>query len=69
MEIKSRLPGAIIEIAVKAGDEVKPRQILGKIEAMKMEQPIPCPTAGTVKSIHVSVGDKVKAGQVLFVVE
>ena len=52
MEIKSRLPGAIIEIAVKAGDEVKPRQILGKIEAMKMEQPIPCPTAGTVKSIN-----------------
>lgn len=69
MEIKSRLPGAIIEIAVKEGDAVQPRQILGKIEAMKMEQPIPCPTAGAVKSIHVAVGDKVKAGQVLFIVE
>lgn len=69
MEIKSRLPGAIIEIAVKEGDAVQARQILGKIEAMKMEQPIPCPTAGTVKSVAVSVGDKVKAGQVLFTVE
>ena len=69
MEIKSRLPGVIIEVAANEGDAVQPRQILGKIEAMKMEQPIPCPTAGTVKKVAVAVGDKVKAGQVLFVVE
>lgn len=40
-----------------------------RMEAMKMEQPIPCPKAGTVKAIKVAVGDKVKSGQTLFVVE
>ena len=37
--------------------------------AMKMEQAIPCPKAGTVKAIKVAVGDKVKSGEVMFVVE
>ena len=69
MDIKSRLPGAIVEVSVKEGDAVAVRQILGKMEAMKMEQPIPSPVAGTVKRVAVSGGDKVKQGQVLFVVE
>ena len=69
MEIKSRLPGNIVEIAVKEGDVVKARQALGKLEAMKMEQPILSPADGTVTAIKVAVNDKVKAGQVLFVVE
>ena len=54
---------------VKEGDAVKTRAILGTMEAMKMEQPIPCPVDGTVKSVLVKVGDKVMSGQTLFVVE
>lgn len=69
MDIKARMPGQIINIQVVEGDSVKVRDILGTMEAMKMEQPIPCPKAGTVKNIKVAVGDKVKSGQVLFVVE
>lgn len=69
MEIKARIPGSIVEVSVKEGDAVSVRQILGKVEAMKMEQPIPCPVAGTVKTVAVAVGDNIKAGQVLFVVE
>ena len=69
MEIKSRLPGNIVEIAVKEGDAVKARQVIGKLEAMKMEQPILSPVDGTVKEVKVAVNDKVKSGQVLFVVE
>lgn len=69
MDVKARIPGTIIEVSVKEGDAVKTRQLLGKVEAMKMEQPIPCPVDGTVKSVAIAVGDKVKAGQVLFVVE
>ena len=38
-------------------------------EAMKMEQPIPCPKDGVVKDVLVSVGDKVKSGAVLLSIE
>lgn len=69
MEIKARMPAQIIEVNVKEGDSVKTRAILGVMEAMKMEQPIPCPVDGTVKSVLVKVGDKVMSGQTLMVVE
>ena len=69
MDIKARMPGQIVEVKVAVGDAVKVRDILGTMEAMKMEQPIPFPKAGTVKAIKVAVGDKVKSGQTLFVVE
>lgn len=69
MEIKARMPGQIMAINVAVGDAVNVKDILGTIEAMKMEQPIPCPKAGTVKEILVAVGDKVKSGQALFNVE
>ena len=51
------------------GDTVKARDNLGTMEAMKMEQPIPCPKDGVVKDVLVSVGDKVKSGAVLLSIE
>ena len=54
---------------VKPGDTVKARDNLGTMEAMKMEQPIPCPKDGVVKDVLVSVGDKVKSGAVLLSIE
>lgn len=69
MEIKARIPGTIIAVAVKPGDKVKSRAVLGTLEAMKMEQPIACPVDGTVKEVCVQVGDKVKTGMAMFVVE
>ena len=36
---------------------------------MKMEQPIACPLDGTVKAVNIAVGDKVKTGSVMFIVE
>ena len=69
MEIKARIPGTIVAIHVKPGDTVKARDNLGTMEAMKMEQPIPCPKDGVVKDVLVSVGDKVKSGAVLLSIE
>ena len=63
MEIKARIPGTIVAINVKPGDN------LGTMEAMKMEQPSPCPKDGVVKDVLVSVGDKVKSGAVLLSIE
>ncbi|MCD8004526.1 MAG: biotin/lipoyl-binding protein [Oscillospiraceae bacterium] len=69
MDIKARIPGTITAIKVNVGDAVQARDVIGTMEAMKMEQPIPAPKAGTVKEIKVAVGDKVKTGEVLVVLE
>lgn len=69
MEIKSRIPGTIVAINVKPGDSVKVRDNLGTMEAMKMEQPIPCPVSGEVVELRVEKGDRVRSGDVLAVVE
>lgn len=69
MEVKARIPGMIIALNVKEGDEVKVKSVVGVMEAMKMEQPIASPVAGVVKEIKVAVKDKVKSGDVLMVIE
>lgn len=69
MEIKARIPGMITAVNVKEGDSVKVKTIVGVMEAMKMEQPIASPVEGVVKEIKISVKEKVKAGQVLMIIE
>ena len=69
MEIKSRVPGKVIEFKVKVGDAVKTKDIVAVMEAMKMKQPIPTPQDGVVKEIKVAVGDRVNPGGVIMVIE
>lgn len=69
MEIKSRVPGKILELKVKVGDTVKTKDVVAVMEAMKMKQPVPCPQDGTVKEIKVNVGDRVNPGNVIMVIE
>ena len=69
MEIKTRVPGVVEEILVKEGDEVSAKDLIVKIEAMKMQQYILTPVAGEVTEICVEKGDHIKAGQVLAVIE
>lgn len=69
MDVKSRVPGKILEINVSVGDAVEEKAILGAMEAMKMRQNIACPATGTVKEIRFAVGDRVNAGDVMFVIE
>ena len=60
---------AVIEVLVKAGDEIKPEQSLVTVESDKASMEIPSSHAGVVKEMKVKVGDKVKEGSVLLVVE
>lgn len=69
MEIKTRVPGVVQKILVKEGDEVKVKDSLAVLEAMKMEQAVLCPVDGTVSEIKIEEGDHVRAGAVLMVVE
>ena len=61
-KLASPLPGVIIEISVKEGQQVKAGQKVAILEAMKMENEIPAPKDGTITDIHVHKGDTLQEG-------
>jgi pyruvate dehydrogenase E2 component (dihydrolipoamide acetyltransferase) len=60
---------AVIELLVKPGDTVAAEQSLITVESDKASMEIPSSTAGVVKELRVALGDKVKEGSVVLVVE
>lgn len=67
--ITAPMPGKIISINVKKGDQVKVGDVVLILEAMKMEQQVKSTLNGTVGDILVSPGDTVKKEQALIVVQ
>ena len=67
--IKAPLPGTILNVHVKVGDNVVMGQRLISLEAMKMENNIDSDKEGKVGSIKVKKGDAVMEGDVLIVIE
>ena len=67
--VTSPMPGKILRILVKEGEQVKTGQGLVVLEAMKMENEIPAPKDGVVKRILVKEGDTVDTGQPLIELE
>ncbi len=67
--IKSPLPGTVLEIHVKVGDEVKMGQHLIMLEAMKMENNIDSDKDGKIVEIKVQRNDNVMEGDILIVIE
>ena len=63
------MPGRIAKVLVKAGDVVAARQGLVVVEAMKMENELRSPRAGTVTEVRAIEGALVDANAVLIVVE
>ena len=60
---------AVIELLVKPGDTVKAEQSLITVESDKASMEIPSSHAGVVKALKVQLGDKVKQGSVVLVLE
>jgi len=60
---------AVIELLVKPGDTVTAEQSLITVESDKASMEIPSSTAGVVKELRVKLGDKVKEGSVVLVLE
>ncbi len=60
---------AVIELLVKPGDAVKAEQSLITVESDKASMEIPSSHAGVVKELKVKLGDKVKQGSVVVVLE
>lgn len=59
--IKSIMPGKIIKLLAKVGDEVEEGQSLIIMEAMKMENEIASPKSGRVVDIKVQEGNSVES--------
>lgn len=66
--VTSPMPGNILDIKVNVGDKVAANQVVVVLEAMKMENDIVTPAAGTVASINVTKGQAVNSGDVLITV-
>ena len=66
--IKSPLPGVVLDVMVHVGDTVKTGQRLMILEAMKMENNIDSDRDGTVKEIKARKGDSVLEGDILITI-
>ncbi len=69
VRIESPMAGRVAKVLVAPGDEVVARQGLVIVEAMKMENELRAPRAGTVREVHAREGGSVDVGAVLVVIE
>jgi biotin carboxyl carrier protein len=63
------MPGKIVRVLVREGDDVEAGQGLIVVEAMKMQNEIKSPKKGSVRKLVAATGANVNAGDVLAVVE
>ncbi len=68
-EIKSHIPGTIIEVDVKEGQKVKKGELLLRLEAMKMQNKIEMPFDGIIKKINVKIGEKIPKNFLMIEIE
>jgi biotin carboxyl carrier protein len=69
LQVKSPMPGKVIKLCVREGDEVRRNQTLVIVEAMKMENEIQSPAEGIVQKIYVAVGELVDSEKPLIEIE
>ena len=68
-EVRSFIPGTILDVYVVAGQEVAAGDKLIQYEAMKMQTIIEMPFTGVIKEVMVSAGDKVRKDQIMILLE
>jgi pyruvate carboxylase subunit B len=67
--VTTSMPGTIVDVLVKEGDEVKEGDPLLVTEAMKMETEIQAPISGKVVAVHIQKGDTVNPDETLIEIE
>ncbi|MBK6767995.1 MAG: acetyl-CoA carboxylase biotin carboxyl carrier protein subunit [Ardenticatenales bacterium] len=66
--IKAPMPGLVVKVLVAAGEPVAADQPVAILEAMKMENELRSPAAGTVKQVNIAPGQTVNMDDVLIIV-
>ena len=67
--VKAPMRGRVFRVHVETGNQVKERDRICDIEALKMEMPIMAPASGTIKEVYVSSGQTIEGGGPLLVIE
>ena len=67
--ILAPMPGKVVRVIVEEGQAVEAGASVVVVEAMKMQNELKSPKAGTVVELHARAGETVNAGQVLAVIE
>jgi biotin carboxyl carrier protein len=63
--VAAPMPGNVLAVRVREGDDVEAGQVLVVLEAMKMENNVPAPGAGRVTRVLVTPGQQVQRAQTL----
>jgi biotin carboxyl carrier protein len=66
--LKAPMPGLVVAIPVKEGQQVEKGQVLIILESMKMQNELKSPRAGKVERIKAKVGESVEQRQVLLTI-
>lgn len=69
LEIRAIIPGRVASVSVTPGDRVEVGQTLLAVEAMKMQNELRAPRAGTVTRVAAAAGAAVELGDLLVVIE
>jgi 3-methylcrotonyl-CoA carboxylase alpha subunit/acetyl-CoA/propionyl-CoA carboxylase biotin carboxyl carrier protein len=66
--ITAPMPGTVLDVHVESGSAVAMGDVLGTMEAMKMEHALTAPFDGTVQHVGAAAGDQVAMGHLLFTI-
>ena len=68
-KLTAPMPGKILEVKTREGEQVKQGDSLVILEAMKMENELKAPVDGSVSAVHVEAGSSVEKNTVLIEIE
>jgi len=68
-DIKAPMPGLILSVKKKEGDNIEMGESLIILEAMKMENEINAPASGKIKKIFVEIGSSVEKDEIILSIE
>lgn len=69
VEVRCPMPGKVVSVLIKEGDQVKENNKVFVIEAMKMQIDVVAPADGTVKEVRAKEGVAMDTGAVMAVLE
>lgn len=64
-QVRAEMVANVMEVVTAVGAEVAEGDTIVLLESMKMEIPVLCETAGTVREIGVAPGDVIQAGDLI----
>merc|ERR1711935_438814 len=67
--VGSPMPGVVVGVLVKPGDEINEGETVATLSAMKMETSVPATSSGIIKRVLVNVGDKIDGNDLLVEIE